>query len=124
MRKIKFRGKNDSIGWVEGQLVYDLNGNAYIINEVEIDYISEMEETVLYPIIWHKVDPETVSQFVGTGEYGEIYENMKLYDLYAGEECSIEYDEEDCGFRIYYEGCSERIEGLDGLQILEENNNG
>ncbi len=45
---------------------------------------------------------------------------MKLYDEYADEYCTIEYDEEDCAFRIYYEGYTEIIEGLNGLQIITE----
>lgn len=34
-REIKFRGKNKDIGWVEGQVAYDLNEDTYIIREVE-----------------------------------------------------------------------------------------
>lgn len=36
-REIKFRGKNKDIGWVFGQLAYGLNGETYIIEEVELD---------------------------------------------------------------------------------------
>lgn len=53
-------------------------------------------------------------------EYGRIYEGMKLYDEYAEEYCTIEYDEEDCVFRLIYDGYTERIESLAGLQIVNE----
>ena len=61
-----------------------------------------------------------MGQAAGTGEYGRIYEGMKLYDEYAEEYCTIEYDEEDCGFRLIYDGYTERIESLAGLQIVNE----
>lgn len=75
-REIKFRGKNKDIGWVFGQLAYGLNGETYIIEEVELDNSYGLEETILYPVMWHRVDPETIGQFTGlhdkTGK--KIYE--------------------------------------------------
>ena len=47
MREYKFRGKNKDIGWVYGQIAYDINGNAYIIQEVELDSSYGLEETIL-----------------------------------------------------------------------------
>ena len=64
-RKIKFRGKNKDIGWVYGQLVYDVNGNAYIIQEAELDSSYGLEETILYATMWYRVEKETVGQYTG-----------------------------------------------------------
>lgn len=77
-RKIKFRGKNKYIGWVFGQLAYGLNGETYIIEEVELDNSYGLEETILYPVMWHRVDPETVGQFTG------LYDNAKK-EIYEGD---------------------------------------
>ncbi len=65
MREYKFRGKNKDIGWVYGQLAYDINGNAYIIQEVELDSSYELEETILFATMWYRVDKETVGQYTG-----------------------------------------------------------
>ena len=70
-RVIKFRGKNKDIGWVFGQLAYGLNGETYIIEEVELDNSYGLEETILYPGMWHRVDQETIGQFTG------LYDNAK-----------------------------------------------
>lgn len=77
-REIKFRGKNRDIGWVFGQLAYGLNGETYIIEEVELDNSYGLEETILYPVMWHRVDPETIGQFTG------LYDNTKK-EIYEGD---------------------------------------
>lgn len=77
-REIKFRGKNKDIGWVFGQLAYGLNGETYIIEEVELDNSYGLEETILYPVMWHRVDPETIGQFTG------LYDNTKK-GIYEGD---------------------------------------
>lgn len=94
-RKIKFRGKNKDIGWVFGQLAYGLNGETYIIEEVELDNSYGLEETILYPVMWHRVDSETIGQFTGLYDNTkkEIYEN----DIVTG----IEYPFIDEGKQNY-----------------------
>lgn len=77
-REIKFRGKSKDIGWVFGQLAYGLNGEIYIIEEVELDNSYGLEETILYPVMWHRVDPETIGQFTG------LYDNTKK-EIYEGD---------------------------------------
>ena len=76
MREIKYRGKNKDIGWVYGQLVYDINGNTYIIQEVELDSSYGLEETILYATMWYRVDKETIGQYTGLHDKNEkeIYE--------------------------------------------------
>lgn len=114
MREYKFRGKakynekrHKINEWIFGDLRINSKGQTFICER----------QTLLET----EVKPETVGQLVGTGEYGEIYEGMKLYDEYAEEYCSIYYDEEDCAFRLDYDtNFSERIESLDGFRIVEE----
>lgn len=122
MREIEFRAKKKKTDtWVYGSLivlktklrVQTLDSELFTY-KYSIKYLNKNGK---YSIC--EVEENTIGQYVGTGEYGRIYENMKLYDEYAEENCTIEYDEEDCGFRLCYEGYTERIESLAGLHIID-----
>lgn len=123
MRDIEFRGKTkNSNKWIYGNLIIKKRKLSVQTLEKElfeykysIQYINKNGKTTTI-----EVQKDTIGQYVGTGEYGRIYEGMKLYDEYAEEYCTIEYDEEDCGFRLIYDGYTERIESLAGLQIVNE----
>ena len=123
MREIEFRGKKKkSNKWVYGSLIITktkLSVQSLDKELFEYKYsIKYLNKNDKYSIC--EVEKQTIGQYVGTGEYGRIYEGVKLYDEYADENCYIEYDEEDCGFRLVYDGYTERIETLDGLNIIEE----
>lgn len=122
-REIEFRGKKKkSDKWVYGSLIIlKTKLSVQTLDKELFQYrysIKYLNKNGKYSIC--EVEEDTIGQYVGTGEYGRIYEGMKLYDEYAEENCTIEYDEKDCIFRLYYEGYTELIESLDGLRILEE----
>lgn len=108
MREYKFKGKNKDIGWVYGQLAYDINGNTYIIQEVELDSSYGLEETILFATMWHRVDKETVGQCTGLKDKnGEIYEgDIVSFNLKSDSEGQpnitgyIEYQTTFSGYRI------------------------
>lgn len=122
MREIKFRGKSK----LTNKYVY---GNL-IVKKTKMS-VSELDKDLYqckYSIQYYtdngssrtvEVKEETIGQFVGVNEYGEIYEDMDLYDTYLEENCYIEYDDEECCFRKVHCGVSERIDNLTGLVPIE-----
>ena len=124
MREIEFRGKNKLTDkWVYGNLlvkrtklsVATLEEKLYIY-KYSIQYLNKNGRYCNVEVI-----EDTVGQLIGIGEYGKIYEGMKLYDEYEEEECIVEYDDEECCFRLAYtSNYTERIESLDGLIPIEE----
>lgn len=105
-REIKFRGKNKDIGWVEGQVAYDLNEDTYIIREVEQDSSYGLEEAMLFAIMWYRVDKETIGQYTGLHDKNgkEIYEADIIKDNY-GTKMLVKYI--NTGFYL----CRENING-------------
>lgn len=123
MREIEFRGKKKKTDkWVYGSLiVLKTKLSVQSLNNELFEYkysIKYLNKNGKYSIC--EVEENTVGQYVGMGEYGRIYEGMKLYDEYEQEYCTVEYDEESCSFWLCYSGYMERIESLDGLRIAEE----
>ena len=123
MREIEFRGRSKlTKKWVYGSLI--VKKEKRITEELDkelFDYkysIQYRNKNGNYKAI--EVIEDTIGQLVGIGEYGRIYEGMELWDEYAYENCSIEYDEEECAFRLVYDSYTERIDNLDGLRIIDE----
>lgn len=124
MREVEFRGKNKLTDkWVYGNLlVKKTKRKTETLEEKLYDYkysIQYLNKNGRY--CTSEVIEDTIGQFIGIGEYGRIYEGMKLYDQYEEEECIPEYDDEECCFRLAYtSNYTERIESLDGLIPIEE----
>lgn len=122
MREIKFRGKSKLTGkWVYGNLI--VKKTKMGVEEIDkpiyeykysIQYINKNGRYSTCEVI-----ENSIAQFIGTNNYGDIYEDMQLYDEYAEEYCFIQWDDDDCGFRLIYDNTSEHIEGLDGLMICD-----
>ena len=122
MREIEFRGKSKRTGkWVYGNLI--IKKTKKRVEELDkplFDYkysIQYINKNGKYSTC--EVEENSIAQFIGTNNYGDIYEEMQLYDEYAEEYCFIQWDDDDCGFRLIYDNTSEHIEGLDGLMICD-----
>lgn len=123
MREIEFRGRSKLTNkWVYGNLLVKKRK----LNVQELDKeLFEYKYSIQYrnksgKYTTCEVKEETIGQYVGTGNYGRIYEDMELYDEYADENCTMVYLEESGEFRLNYNGVCEAIEGFDGLIPIEE----
>ncbi len=122
MREIKYRGKSKLTGkWVYGNLI--VKKTKMGVEEIDkpiyeykysIQYINKNGRYSTCEVI-----EDSIAQFIGTNNYGDIYEEMQLYDEYTGDYCFIQWDENSCGFRLIFDNVSEQIEGLDGLMICD-----
>lgn len=123
-REIKFRGKNKDIGWVEGQVAYDLNEDTYIIREVEQDSSYGLEETMLFATMWYRVDKETIGQYIGLHDENEkeIYEGDIVGDNKI--KWIIKWNKNRMGFSLYptteqlYDEMPINVENKLGFKIL------
>ena len=118
MREIKFRGKQKLTNkWVYGNLIIKKTklGVEALDKELyrykySIQYFTEAGTQRAVEVF-----EDSIGQYLGTNEYGEIYENMELYDTYLEENCYIVYDDEECAFREVHNEVSERMDSLTGL---------
>ena len=118
-RIIKFRGKNKDVGWVYDQLVYDINENPYIIQEVELDSSYGLEETILFATMWYRVQKETIGQFTGLKDKNgkEIYEGDILYVISEDEYAFILWDIETAKYVIEFRGWCADFDNYYGKEL-------
>lgn len=122
MREVEFRGRSKRTKkWVYGSLIITkkkLSVQQLDRELFEYKYsIKYLNKNGKYSIC--EVEKNSIGQYIGTGEYGRIYEGMPLYDEYEEEDCTIEWFDECKAFRLCYDGNNDVIESLDGLIIKE-----